>query len=288
MLPDSASQVLHISLTTISARLPRVHRVVASLLAQVFPQDAFDVTLYLSREPYLLDEGCPRPSAELADLLAASRGRFSIEYVPNTGPYRKILPILGRLYALPQAAFSRALVVTVDDDTLYPPDWLRGLYAAYQEHRCVVGYRGRSMALERGQVAAYRQWSRTTPNKPCLRTVLTGKDGILYSPLHLHPHVLNEQAALRVAPRADDLWLKAHALLLRVPAHAVHDTLTHEFPSVAPDAPDVSLYESFNRRGGNDEAIGSIGRHLSARYERTLADLVAQPWRAPRGAVLTL
>jgi hypothetical protein len=106
-----------------------------------------------------------------------------------------------------------------------------------------------------------------------LRNVLTGKDGILYSPLHLHPRVRDEGAALRVAPKADDLWLKAHALLLGVPAYAIHSSLTHEFPSVTPEQQVVSLYHAYNRRGGNDEAIEGIGRYLSQRFGRTLAEL---------------
>jgi hypothetical protein len=271
---------LHVSLTTISARLPDVHHVVESLLAQRFERDRFSVNLYLSREPYLLDQGCPAPTLELEHLVERNPGRFTIHYVRNTGPYRKIFPIMDNVYALPQSAFLRSLIVTVDDDTLYPSGWLQGLYAAYLRHNCVIGYRGRSLVLADGKVAPYRQWSRTVLENPSSRNVLTGKDGILYSPLHLHPHVRDEHAALRIAPKADDLWLKAHALLLGVPAYTINDSLAREFPSVELQAQEVSLYNAFNRQGGNDDAIEAIGHHLSVCYERSLVDLMTG---APHG-----
>jgi hypothetical protein len=264
---------IHVSLTTIRARLASVHRVVESLLAQQFERGHFNVNLYLSREPYLLDEGCPTPTPELESLVKRHVGRFTFEYVRNTGPYRKIFPILDKVYALPQIAFMRSLIVTVDDDTLYPPDWLQGLYSAYLRHSCVTGYRGRTLMMADDKIAPYHLWSRTVQENPSARNVLTGKDGILYSPLHLHPHARNERAALRVAPKADDLWLKTHALLLGVPAQAIHGSLASEFPSITPPADDISLYQAFNRRGGNDEAIEAINHHLRDTYDISLQGL---------------
>jgi len=278
---------IYVSLTTISARLADVHRVVESLLVQEFEPAHFEVALYLSREPYLLDEGCPALTPELEQLVRDHKGRFAIEYVHNTGPYRKIFPVLDRVYALPQSEFMRSLVVTVDDDTVYPPGWLRGLYAAYLQHDCVIGYRGRAMVVNEGHIAPYRKWSKIVQENPSVSNVLTGKDGILYSPLHLHPCVRDERAALRVAPKADDLWLKAHALLLGVPAYAIHNSLAHEFPSVRPDQQVISLYQAFNRRGGNDEAIELIDRYVSQRFGKTLVELTAGvPPRLGRAALL--
>ena len=264
---------IYVSLTTIRARLADVHRVVESLLAQEFEPGLFEVTLYLSREPYLLDEGCPVLTPELESLAEDQPGRFRVEFVRNTGPYRKIFPTIDKIYSLPHADFVRALVVTVDDDTLYPPGWLQGLYAAYVKHRCVTGYRGRSLVVKEGRIAPYREWSRNVLENPSVRNVLTGKDGIMYSPLDLHPRVRDERAALRVAPKADDLWLKAHALLLGVPAYAIHDSLAREFPPVAPNSERISLYHAFNRRGGNDEAVEAIERHLAQCFGKTIGDL---------------
>jgi hypothetical protein len=264
---------IHVSLTTIKARLDSVHRVIESLLGQQLDGASFDVVLHMSHEPYLLDEGCGYLTPELEQLLAAHGGRFSVCHVNNTGPYRKILPPLERVYALPFDRFAQTLIATVDDDTLYPPTWLAGLYQAYLRYDCVVGYRGRSMTIADGRLAPYRQWSTSAEPQPSPLTVLTGKDGILYSPLHLHPHVREEQAAIRVAPKADDLWLKAHALLLGVPTFAIHDSLVHEFPTVESLDEDVSLYRAYNRQGGNDRAAQAIDLHLRQRYGRSFADL---------------
>ena len=46
---------VHVSLTSISQRLDTLADTISSLLNQDYPN--FRVTLYLSKEPYLLDEG---------------------------------------------------------------------------------------------------------------------------------------------------------------------------------------------------------------------------------------
>ena len=223
----------------------------------------------------MLDAGCSHLTPELEDLLGRYPERFAIEYVPNSGPYRKIIPLLDELYAGDPAALWKNLIVTADDDTLYPTTWLRGLYAAFCAHACVVGYRGRTMVVEKGKLAPYDTWERKIVRNPSGQNLLTGKDGILYSPLHLHPAVLDIRTALAVAPKADDIWLKAHALLARVPSAAINRDLKQELPSI-PGADDgVSLFRAFNRGGGNDEALAEIGRYLRSAFGTSWEELFA-------------
>ena len=71
-----------------------------------------------------------------------------LELAPGPGPaaagaldgewglYRKLLPLL----------------ITANDDTLYPRDWLRRLVAAQERWGFVVAFRGRQMVLEQGEV----------------------------------------------------------------------------------------------------------------------------------------
>jgi len=263
---------LIISLTTISSRLQHVHRVIETLLTQDFPQDAYEVRLHLSKEPYLLDQGCPGLTKELEHLLKVNQGRFYVAYVENTGPYRKIIPVLNEVYGYPTSNFCNTLIVTADDDTEYPPFWLRRLYDVYMMHRCVIGFRGRSMKFEGNRLIPYKKWTRNIDVNPSLLNVPTGKDGVLYSPLSLNPEVLKIAAAQQLSPKADDLWLKTHTLLAASPSYIINPTLDQDLPSVEGTEP-LSLYRSFNERGGNDEALENLEGYLTKRFGTCFYDL---------------
>jgi hypothetical protein len=251
-----------VSLTTISSRLRHIHLVIESLLAQDFQSGTFVIRLNLSKEAYLLDDGCSELTRELLLLSKNNNDRFFIDYEENTGPYRKLIPVLNEVYKKAHADFVNTLIVTADDDTYYPSWWLQKLYNYYQKHQCIVGFRGRSMVFKNQQPISYKKWSKNITENPSLLNVATGKDGILYSPLHLHPNVRNINAAIQYAAKADDLWIKAHSLLANIPSFIIHTTLEEEFPSVTGKEPEKSLYRSFNERGGNDDALFSIEQYL--------------------------
>ncbi|NEQ71641.1 MAG: hypothetical protein F6K23_00245 [Okeania sp. SIO2C9] len=251
-----------ISLTTISSRLNHVHLVIESLLAQDFPRDAYEIRLYLSEQPYLLDEGCPTITNDLSHLLEEKPNKFFVKFVDNIGSYRKILPVLDEVYERTPTEFCNTLIVTADDDTAYPPWWLWQLYENYLKHGCVIGFRGRVMSFDREKLISYKKWSRNITNNPSMLNVPTGKDGVLYSPLHIYPRVRNIYVAKQYAPKADDLWLKTHTLLTGTPSFIINSALSQEFPSVTGKEPEVSLYRTFNELGGNNDALANIESYL--------------------------
>ena len=274
---DIAVHKFIVSLTTISSRLRHIHLVIETLLAQDFPAHAYEVRLQLSENPYLLDQGCPTLTDELEELLKNYQGRFSVVYVENTGPYRKILPVLNEVYSYAPANFSNTLIVTADDDTAYPTYFLSRLYECYLIHRCVIGFRGRVMRFDNNNnLFSYKQWPKTIEVNPTLLNVPTGKDGVLYSPLYLNPDILDLPAAQQHAPKADDLWLKVHTLLAATPSYIINSELAQEFPSITGSEPEVSLYRSFNERGGNDEALDNLEHYLLQKYVASIHDLVEQ------------
>jgi len=264
---------LIITLTTISSRLDNIHLVIESLLAQDFPAQAYEVRLHLSKHPYLLDQGCPTLTDELQKLKRDSRARFSVVYVENTGSYRKLLPVLNEVYDYKSDEFCRTLIVTADDDTAYPPYFLNRLYDHYLKYRCVIGYRGRTMRFDGAKLVPYNKWQKTIQENPSLLNVPTGKDGILYSPLHFNPKILNIALAQQHAPKADDLWVKVHTLLSGTPSFIINRELSQAFSSVTGKEPEVSLYRSFNNKGGNDEAMNNLENYLINNLNLSIADL---------------
>ncbi|USR91769.1 hypothetical protein NEA10_03305 [Phormidium yuhuli AB48] len=255
-----------ISITSIDSRISHIHLVINSLLNQDFPRDAYEVHLHLSKEPYLIDKGCSEITPNLISLQGKNPDRFFIKFVKNIGPYRKFIPVMDEIYRQPLNQFYNTLIVTADDDTAYPPWWLWQLYESYLKHRCVIGFRGRVMSFQNKMLIPYRKWQKKITENPSMLNVPTGKDGVLYSPLHLYPAVRDIDAAKYYAPKADDLWLKTHTLLARVPSFILNDTLIQEFSSVTEREPEVSLYQTFNKHGGNDDALANIEKYLQQKW----------------------
>jgi hypothetical protein len=275
----SAPAPVLIGLTSIRGREGALVRCLDSLLAQRLPPGRpVELHLFLSREPYLLDPGFPDLPEEIRRLQHRSRSGplpLQLHWVANSGPYRKLLPLLDRLSPDQQALDP--ILITADDDTLYPPDWLRRLVDAQERFGCVVGFRGRRLVLESGLPAPYRVWIKDDKRllEPSLLTVPTGKDGICYRLSQLDHRVRDLETALRIAGHADDLWFKAHCLLTGTPAVLLHHSLAQEFPELRADGQPVakgaepeplrSLFLTVNKRGGNDLVLERCLAYLGER-----------------------
>lgn len=255
---------IDISLTSMSSRMATLPMTLRSLLAQDY--DDLCVHLHLSREAYLLDKGVPKLSEEILQLQQEAGTRLKVVYCLNWGPYRKLVPYLHANWGL-----SR-LVVTADDDTIYPTDWLRGLVDAYDTYRCVIGYRGHRINVRDGRLTPYRSWMRTRiEENPSLMILPTGKDGILYNTAFFPINVLNMKDALRLAPTVDDLWFRWHLLLNRVPVNLIN--LDYAAGTFGEADYETSLYLNFNQGGGNDTAIASLQDYFQDRFAVDVTDL---------------
>lgn len=254
-----------ISLTSIRSRQDQLHLTLQSLLQQDYPD--FEVRIFVSHEAYLLDEGFAAIPAECRALLRQDR-RLRWCRVPNLGPYRKLLPILA------DPLMQNTLIVTADDDTLYPSHWLSTLVHYYRLHRCIIGFRGHQMARDAAGFLPYRRWmNQKIVQTPSLFLLPTGKDGVLYHPAFFHQAVLDIRSAMAVAPTADDLWFKWHTAINRVPAYLVHaDYRSASLPDTN-DGP--SLYREFNAAGANDVTIAALEKYASNTFGATL--LALQP-----------
>ncbi|WED24153.1 glycosyltransferase [Vibrio sp. JC009] len=257
-------------MTTISSRIDKLDKVIESLICQEIDSE-FEVHLHISEESYLLDEGIKQIPQRLKSLEADNRN-FKIKYVENIGPYRKIIPILkdinkGKLFC--------DYVVTVDDDTIYPKNWLNELVAKIISLECVVAYRGRRLDInDNGEIKPYRSWKHSSDEllSPDIRTVGTGKDGIIYRPDYFHPNVLNMDEALEACGHADDLWLKVHTAIMGVETVLINQKLRDQFEDIG-EEDEQTLYKVFNKNGGNDRAMSNIKNYILIKYGLNLTDV---------------
>ncbi|WP_166638703.1 glycosyltransferase [Paraglaciecola marina] len=264
---------LIISLTTIHSRIDKIHHVIESLLVQESPIP-FKVCLFLSHEPYLLDEGVAAIPEELQQLCNENKEQLEIIYTKNIGPYRKFLPILKRYFA---DEIELTYLVTVDDDTVYPQHWLSTLVEACEQQKCVVAYRGRKISCDENAIHRYKKWTHSDDSVliPDLKIVGTGKDGIIYKPEYFHPDVIDIENALKVCNHADDLWLKMHTTVNGVPSVLLSESLSSAFQDLG-EEDENTLYRKINKFGGNDRAMENLTKYFLARYDLNILDIFNQ------------
>ncbi|ONG48219.1 hypothetical protein BKE38_22270 [Pseudoroseomonas deserti] len=258
---------IDVSLTSISSRMGTICETLQSILDQDYDGE-LQLHLHLSPEPYLLDAGVPTLPRALQALKRRAGERLQIHEGPNFGPYRKLLPYLHRNWGLSK------LVVTADDDTIYPADWLRGLVDAYLTYGCVIASRGHRIIVKDNKIAPYRSWMGTRIDENPSHFILpTGKDGILYNTAFFPIGVLNIEEALKLAPTADDLWFRWHLAASGVQTFILN--MDYRSSTFVETDYESSLYLNFNRGGANDVAIASLETHFEESFGFTLGAISA-------------
>lgn len=202
--------MLTINLTTTFQRLSLCRIALTSLLLQSRLPD--QINLWVSKEPYLRDQGIGNSETVdrlLESLPEDSRHKVSVRWVANTGPYRKLIPIL-------REAGPDDVIVTADDDIFYGRGWLSGLLEAYYEAAGKpVAARVRSKRVNfLGKKTSYLHWKLI--NQPrAVRDdfIVTFGGGAVLTRAMFRNQDIADDSFLDVAPTADDLW---YSKLLRL------------------------------------------------------------------------
>lgn len=238
---------LVVSLTSFGKRIHDVYLTVESLLQQSHAPDR--IVLWLSAEeftegdiPAILRRQCERG--------------LDIEFVEkDLGPYTKFF------YALQK--YPDALLLTVDDDILYPQDLVDQLYRAHlqapDQIHCTRGHRIR--VDDSGELLPYKQWWRRNDDRDSSLMIFpTGVGGVLYFPGCFAEDIGNVEAFQRLAPNADDVWLKAMSLKKGTVCTMLEGrgVWMQRFPVIA-GSQEVSLKRrNKSKRSGNDEQIKAV------------------------------
>lgn len=187
---------LVVSLTSIAERFEKLHICIESLLRQSLKPDHLILWLEVPLEEL-------PPSVRRL----VKRG-LEIRHCKDIGPYKKAI------YSLRE--FPTGLIVTADDDVIYPEHWLQELFDAYQrEPQYIHCHRAHYMEkAPDGKLKPYREWRFGAQGitGPSLNLFPTGVGGVLYPPECFSDEILSEQLFMRLCPRGDDIWYKAMSL----------------------------------------------------------------------------
>lgn len=187
-----------VSLTSYPARYGKLHLVIESLLKQKLKANQIVLYLYEGEA-----NGLP------TELLRLQSKRFRIVKVPeNIRPHKKYY------YAFQD--YPHDLIITVDDDVMYPDDLVQNLYQKHLQFRDAVicGRCRKPVFSESGKRLPYNSWPLyKKEDQPELSLVATGVGGVLYTPRLLDQRVLDLSSLKELALNQDDLWLKTMELL---------------------------------------------------------------------------
>ena len=194
-----------VSMTTFPARIGYVHLAIKSLLNQTVKPGK--VILWLAKEQFL-DVEIPEHLQKLCEY------GLEIRYCEED-----LLAHKKYYYAMRE--FPDHIVVTYDDDIIYPEDSLERLLKMHARYpKAIICNRGREIEVENGEVMPYRYWKvsgRVPAGKPCYQVMASTGAGTLYPP-HCMPEETFDIAKIRqFALTADDLWIKVMSIKGQIP-----------------------------------------------------------------------
>jgi len=224
-----------VSLTSFPGRIDTLWISLESIYRQkVAPEQ---VVLVLSREEF---PDCRVPSSVSA---FADRGLKIIFHEGNLRSFKKLIPLL--------EDYDDKVIVTADDDVIYPRNWLQQLVEAHHARPdFVLGHRGASITREGMEVLPYSGWARANTKTPASLVFLTGMGGILYPPGALPETTADATLAMQLCPTADDVWFKAMTLKRGTPVAKISNT-SGNFPIVR-SAQKMALHHENVKAGQND------------------------------------
>lgn len=233
-----------VSLTTYSKRIYEVYLVIESLFHQTIKP--YKIILWLSKDEFNYDD--------LPIVLKNQQDRgLDIRFCDDLKSYKKLLPTLKE--------YRNHTIVTVDDDFVYPYDFIENLVKTQRKYpKSVCYFRGTRIAIRNGRIQPYVQWNESEEEYiPSLLNFATGAGGILYPVGCFNASVFDENLIFKLAPCADDIWFKAMTLINNIGYVKVHIPMAFEDKFISlNNMQDIALYHNNVDQNQNDIQIQAV------------------------------
>lgn len=106
--------------------------------------------------------------------------------------------------------YPNDIIITVDDDLIYPFDMVESLYNMYLKYpKCIVGRRVHKITFENNKISKYNNWITECNDTliPSNQLFITTGAGTLFPPYLKKDDLLNVELMMKYAPTADDVWI---------------------------------------------------------------------------------
>lgn len=247
---------VYISLTTIFGNQPQALKCLESIENQTYkPNKCF---LYLSEKGHLQDQGFLNKNITNKALIDKIKNNdiFETHWVENTGPYRKLLPLL-------QSRMHEAcIIITIDDDTYYHPKFIENSVNHYRNHECCIAYRSFSHKCKKIQ-----DFNKSYIDRYCAKgtkgvmSFHTGKGGVLYTPkmfTKVKDILFDKHLYLKLCPTNDDIWFNFLRILNNVELYT-----PPEDSYISDMTTSKALWTNYNsKQAGNLSQIQSTIKYL--------------------------
>ena len=233
-----------VSFTSYPARIDTVHVIVECMLKQTIMPDK--IVLYLAEEQF--------PGREIPENLCAYIGEiFEIHWCDEDLKSHKKY-----YYAFQE--FREDIVITIDDDLIYPERMIEELLDYYGKYpQCILARRAKLMLINKNkEIAKYEEWYNVLKGYvgiPRMDLFLTTGGGTLFPPHILGGEVFNKEVFMTICKHADDIWINLARIIYGIPTLLVKRFC--DFGLI--DAYQRNgLYENYNGAGGNDAQLKDV------------------------------
>lgn len=190
-----------VSLTTYPKRFQYLELCLKSLILQEEKPDHIIV--------YLGNDSCEMLLPEYIKKFEHYGIEFKIDKEKNLRSHKKYF------YAMQD--FPESVVITADDDIVYPKNWVRSLMDSYRNFpKCISARRVHLIKKDNdGNLELYNHWIDQYRKElnPSNAIIATGNSGILYPPHSIDERAFDVEAIQKYCFEADDIWLKCMAML---------------------------------------------------------------------------
>lgn len=188
-----------VSLASYPARFEQIHIALKSIMLQSMKPDRIIVWLGEDVERIRLTH----------KMIELEQYGVEYRYVRDLRAHKKYFYVMQE--------FPEDLIITIDDDVIYPKDVIETLVNTHRRYPgCVCASRvHKIMKKADGTIAPYQDWigEYCGCDTPSHELIAIGVGGILYPPHCLYEKVFDADLILKLCLNADDIWLKFMELL---------------------------------------------------------------------------
>ncbi|WP_405340419.1 glycosyltransferase family 2 protein [Fibrobacter sp.] len=249
---SNADKSIIVSLTSYPARFKTLDICIKSLLNQKL--SASKVVLYLSKDIQI--DSLPKSLLKLQSYGLEIRNNCE-----DLKPHKKYF------YAIQE--FKDSIVVTADDDVIYPNDWLDSLYKSYLQHpNCISARRVHRITRDANNKAvSYQHWEIECKSvlQPSMDLIAIGVGGVLYPP-HIFDKAIqyfNTTSIKEICLNADDIWLKYMETVQGTPVVWVPNKQCHPTTIFDKQVKESALFKTNLKENKNDQYIQACASHFN-------------------------